>query len=369
MNFTVWVIIVHNTSYIIQNTRSLTSLFPILQSLFMKIIIPMAGRGTRLRPHTLTTPKPLIPIAGKAIVHRLVEDLVKVCDEKITEIGFVIGDFGPKVEHELCEIAESVGAKCKIYHQVKALGTAHAVLTAGDTLDGNVIVAFADTLFKAEFKLDTQQDGIIWVQQVEDPSAFGVVKLDDQGIITDFVEKPKDFVSDKAIIGIYYFKDGAGLKKELQYLVDNDIHVGGEYQLTDALENLKKKGTKFVPGQVQEWLDCGNKDATVLTNQRYLEYLQEDKVELVAKSAKVNNAVIIPPVYIGENVVLENVVIGPHVSVGDNSVVKNSLIKNSIVQKNTSVDNANLINSMLGNFVTFEKSPQDISIGDYNVIK
>ena len=333
----------------------------------MKIIIPMAGRGTRLRPHTLTTPKPLIPIAGKAIVHRLVEDLAKLCADPIEEIGFIIGDFGDEVKAELCEIAKQVGAKCKIYQQEEALGTAHAILCAKDSLDGNVIVAFADTLFNANFKLDTEKDSIIWVQKVADPSAFGVVKLGNNNIITDFIEKPKQFVSDLAIIGIYYFKDGENLKNELQYLVDNDIQNGGEYQLTAALENMKNKGIRFVPGQVMEWLDCGNKDATVHTNQRYLEYIRDN--QLIDETIDNDNSIIIPPVYIGKNVKLHNSVVGPHVSIGDGCVVENSIVKNSIIQKRTKIDNAILTNSTLGNFVTFEGHPQNISIGDYNVIK
>lgn len=335
--------------------------------LIMKIIIPMAGRGTRLRPHTLTTPKPLIPIAGKAIVHRLVEDLAKLCSDKIEEIGFIIGDFGDEVKKELCQIAQEIGAKCKIYQQEEALGTAHAILCAKESLDGNVIVAFADTLFNANFKLDTNQDSIIWVQKVADPSAFGVVKLGNNNIITDFIEKPKQFVSDLAIIGIYYFKDGENLKNELQYLIDNDIQNGGEYQLTAALENMKNKGLRFVPGQVMEWLDCGNKDATVHTNQRYLEYIRDNK--LISDTLDNNNSIIIPPVYIGENVKLHNSVVGPHVSIGAGCVVENSILKNSIIQKRTKIDNAILENSMLGNFVTFEGNAQNISIGDYNVIK
>lgn len=333
----------------------------------MKIIVPMAGRGTRLRPHTLTTPKPLIPIAGKPIVHRLVEDIVKVCDEKVDEIGFVIGSFGPETELQLLEIAESVGAKGKIYHQDVALGTAHAILCAKESLEGNVVVAFADTLFKADFKLDASQDGIIWVQQVEDPSAFGVVKVNGQDIITDFIEKPEQFVSDLAIIGIYYFKDGTFLKNELQYLIDNDIKNGGEYQLTVALENMKKKGTEFVPGQVTDWLDCGNKQATVNTNNKYLEYL--DPKDLISKSAIIENSVIIPPVFIGDNAEIHNTVIGPHVSVGNNTVIKNSLIRNTIVQENTTITSAHIENSMLGNFVKLEERALDVSIGDYNSIK
>ena len=327
----------------------------------------MAGRGTRLRPHTLTTPKPLIPVAGKPIVHRLVEDIVKVCNEPVEEIGFIIGSFGKEVEAQLIEIAESVGAKGRIYYQEKALGTAHAILCGAPSLSGKVVVAFADTLFKADFKLDAEKDGIIWVQKVEDPSAFGVVKLDSNGTISDFIEKPKDFVSDLAIIGIYYFKDGENLRDELQYLIDHDIKTGGEYGLTDALENMKKKGIQFSPGEVEEWLDCGNKNATVNTNQRYLEYLKDQK--LVADSAIIENSVIVPPVYVGENAVLHNTVVGPHVSIGDNSKISSSVISNSIIQGNTKIKNANIQNSMLGNHVTFEGRCLDLSIGDYTELK
>lgn len=327
----------------------------------------MAGKGTRLRPHTLTTPKPLIPIAGKAIVHRLVEDLVRVCPEPIEEIGFVIGDVDTEIENRLLEIAESVGAKGSLYKQEVALGTAHAVLCAKELLEGNVIVAFADLLFNANFKLDTTQDGIIWVQQVQDPSSFGVIKIDRTNTITGFIEKPKDFVSDLAIIGIYYFKDGKYLKDELQYLVDNDIMNGGEYQLTVALENMKNKGTKFVPGQVLEWLDCGNKDATVNTNKRYLEYIKDQN--LISPTAQIVNTIIKEPVFIGENVRLNNTVIGPHVSIGKNTVIENSIINNSIIQENTTIHSANLTDSMLGNFVKYSGVAQNVSVGDYNSIK
>ena len=259
----------------------------------MKIIVPMAGRGSRLRPHTLTVPKPLVKVAGKPIVQRLVEDITRVCNEKVDEIAFIIGDFGDQVEKDLIRVAEGLGAKGSIYHQEEALGTAHAILCAKDSLKGNAVVAFADTLFKADFALDSSADGIIWVNQIDDPSAFGVVKLDNNGIITDFVEKPETFVSDLAIIGIYYFQDAEYLASELQYLIDNDIKDKGEYQLTNALENMKQKGTKFKTGQVIEWLDCGNKDATVYSNQRVLEF-EKDKNN-ISDNAKVENSVIIEP--------------------------------------------------------------------------
>lgn len=327
----------------------------------------MAGRGKRMRPHTLTIPKPLLPIAGKPIVQRLVEDIAKVCDEKIEEIAFVIGDFGKEVEDHLMKVAEDLGAKGHVFNQEQALGTAHAIMCAQEILEGKTIVAFADTLFRADFTLDEEQDGIIWVQRVEDPSAFGVVKLDDDGFITDFVEKPEEFVSDMAIIGIYYFKDGTYLKENLQYLLDNNIMDKGEYQITDALERMKKAGTKFTPGTVNEWLDCGKKSATVFTNQRVLEFIKEE--EIVAKSAKIENSVIISPSYIGENVVLRNSVVGPHASIGDNTKVENSRIKNTIVQTNTHIQGLNCKNSMIGNHTKIDLEPKDLSVGDYNEIE
>ncbi len=332
----------------------------------MKIIVPMAGRGSRLRPHTLTIPKPLVPVAGKPIVQRLVEDITKVCGEKVDEIAFIIGDFGDQVEKDLVNVAESLGAKGSIYHQEEALGTAHAILCAKDSLEGNVVVAFADTLFRADFTLDANAEGIIWVSQIDDPSAFGVVKLNDENIITDFVEKPTEFVSDLAIIGIYYFKDGEYLKSELQYLIDNNITDKGEFQLTDALENMKQKGTKFAPGEVKEWLDCGNYKATVYTNQRVLEHIKDENI--VDASLQKENSTIIEPCFIGKNVVLKNTTVGPHVSIGENTVIVDSTISNTIIQTNTTINSSTLNNSMIGNFVKISNNSQELSVGDYNEI-
>lgn len=335
----------------------------------MKIIVPMAGMGKRMRPHTLTVPKPLIPIAGKPIVQRLVEDIAKVCGEPVDEVAFIIGRFGAEVEKSLVKIAESVGATGTIVYQDEPLGTAHAILCAQESLTGPLVVAFADTLFKADFTLDSSVPGTIWVQQVEDPRPFGVVKLNEAGQITEFVEKPQEFVSDLAIIGIYYFQDGEYLRRELQYLLDNDIKDKGEYQLTNALENMKNQGTVFVPGRVTEWLDCGNKDATVFTNQRYLEYLQERGESLVAESAVITNSVLLPPVYIGEHAVITDSVVGPHVSLGAHANVRDSRLSNSIVQQSASVLNAVIANSMIGNFATVTGTPDDLSLGDYNQLR
>jgi glucose-1-phosphate thymidylyltransferase len=333
----------------------------------MKIIIPMAGRGSRLRPHTLTTPKPLLAVGGKPIVQRLVEDIVGICKKQVDEIAYIIGDFGKEIEDQLIKIAKDLGSKGTIYHQKEPLGTAHAILCAQESLKGNCVIAFADTLFKADFNLDSTKDGIIWVSQIEDPSSFGVVKVDQKNIITDFVEKPEVFVSDLAIIGIYYFKDGDYLKKELQYLLDNNIKDKGEYQLTNALENMKNKGINFSTGKVIEWLDCGNKNATVYTNQRILKFNGNQ----VDKLTNIDNSEIIEPCFIAENVMIKNSKIGPYVAIQKNTIIENSNISNSIIQSNTHIKDGHLVDSMIGSNVIYKsnKTKQNISIGDYTEVR
>ncbi|MCZ2444262.1 MAG: nucleotidyltransferase [Flavobacteriales bacterium] len=331
----------------------------------MNIIIPMAGMGKRLRPHTLTVPKPLIPVAGKPIVQRLVEDIVKVTDEPVDEIAFIVGRFGAEVEASLITIAEKVGAKGRIFYQDEPLGTAHAILCAEPCLRKKVMVAFADTLFAASFTLNSNEDGIIWVHRVNNPESFGVVTLNDNGEITAMIEKPKTFVSDLAIIGIYYFKDGENLKEELQFLIDNDVMEKGEYQLTNALENMRNKGIRFKIGAVDEWLDCGNKDATVYTNQRVLE-LKKSTERLICPTLSSENSVIVEPCYIGKNVEIRSSVIGPHVSIGDGTRILNAVISNSIIQQQCIIEKAVIKNSMLGNHVQYKQAAKDLSIGDYS---
>jgi glucose-1-phosphate thymidylyltransferase len=327
----------------------------------------MAGMGKRMRPHTLTIPKPLIPIAGKPIVQRLVEDISRMSDEKVDEIAFIIGHFGEEVEKQLIKIAENLGAKGTIHYQPEALGTGHAILCAEKALKGNLIVAFADTLFRANFKINTNDDGVIWVHRVENPKQFGVVKVGKDGVITEFVEKPEHFVSDLAIIGIYYFRDGENLKKELKYLIDHNIRDKGEYQLTSALENMKNKGMKFKSGEVVEWLDCGNKDATVYTNMRVLEMSRDVPVE--SETPVMKDSIVIQPCYIGRNVHLTRSVIGPHVSIGDNSDIRNSVISNSIIQNHTRIEDKVVANSMIGSHVIFSAKAEEVSIGDYSTSK
>ncbi|MDP5028307.1 MAG: sugar phosphate nucleotidyltransferase [Flavobacterium sp.] len=336
----------------------------------MKIIVPMAGRGSRLRPHTLTIPKPLIPVAGKPIVHRLVEDIAGVLNQPIDEVAFIIHEsFGKKVEDDLIAIAQKLGAKGTIYYQNEALGTGHAIMCAKDSLSGPAVIAYADTLIRADFDLDTSADSVIWVKQVDQPEAFGVVNLNANGEIIELVEKPKEFVSDLAVIGIYFFKDVAVLKNELQSVLDNNIIHGDEYQINDGIKQMMAKGMKFVPGKVDEWMDCGNKDVTVETNTRMLGFLHNDGENLVAKNVKLENATIIPPCFIDEDVILMNATVGPNVSLGKGCHVIDSIIKNSLIQTHSHIKNANLDNAMIGNHASFDGNFTSISIGDYSVLE
>lgn len=334
----------------------------------MNIIIPMAGRGSRLRPHTLTIPKPLIPVGGKPIVHRLVEDIVAVCGNNIDEIAFVVGHFGEVVENELIKVAEKFGARGSIHYQETPLGTGHAVLCAKNLLHGPVVVAFADTLFQADFKINPLDEGILWVKKIDNPSEFGVVKLNEAGAIVDYIEKPKEFVSDLAMIGVYYFREGEKLLTELEYLVDNEVIKSGEYQLPDALRRLTENGCVFRPGTVNEWLDCGNKNVTVHTNRSVLsnDFLRNPTP--IRENVSLLNSIIIEPCFIDKNVHIENSVVGPFASVGRHTTIKNSRITDSILQNNCSINNMSIDNSMIGAHVELINSPKELSIGDFSTI-
>ncbi len=326
----------------------------------MKLIIPMAGMGKRLRPHTLDIPKPLVKIAGKPIVERIVESINAIDSIHIEEIVFIIGNFGSKVEEQLKNIAKNIHSKSTICYQHEALGTAHAINCAHNALNGEVMIAFADTLFFGNMKPDEQSDGNIWVKEVDDPSKYGVVKTNNKGIISDFIEKPKDKISNKAIIGIYYFKQAENLKSEIDYIIKNDIRGNNEYQLTDALENLKSKGRQFKVNIIDEWLDCGNVKALLYANQRILETegSTHDRIQNT-------NSRIIEPCYIENDVIIKNAIIGPYVSVHANTNIENSIIENSIIDYNSYINNSVINNSFIGKNNVLNNINGQFSTGNY----
>ncbi|WP_185860748.1 sugar phosphate nucleotidyltransferase [Blattabacterium cuenoti] len=340
----------------------------------MKIIIPMAGKGSRLLPHTLNTPKPLISIAGKTILRRLLESLSKLIQVfSIQEIVFIIGNFGNKIEKQLIRLSHDMSVHPVIYYQIIPLGTADALLQAKNSLTGEpIIVAFSDSLFyhnSFDKEISHKIDNIIWTKKVQNPHLFGIVKCDSSGIITHFIEKPNHYVSNLAIVGIYYFKNSFLLKKELQSILDHNIENKQEYQLTSALENMRRKGEKFTSKQVKEWMDFGNQKRTIYSNSKILS-IESKNSELIHKKVIIKNSLIINPCSIEENTTIENSIIGPYVSIGKHTKVKNSNIKKSLIQNYTIIKHANLNCSIIGNHsIYIGEKAKKVSLSDYSVFR
>ncbi|MFU8859927.1 MAG: sugar nucleotidyltransferase [Cyclonatronaceae bacterium] len=330
----------------------------------MKLIIPMAGRGTRLRPHSNTTPKPLLPVAGTMIVERIIQTFSKTLDRPIDEIVFVLGDFGDEIKNKLADMAKRNNAKAAFTRQDEALGTAHAVYCAEKYLEGEVIVVFADTLFDTDGKVTLDDaDSVIWLKEVEDPSRFGVA-LHEGEKITGFVEKPSEPISRMAIIGVYYFKDGAELRSEIKYLLDNDIKGhGNEFQLTDAIDRLLKGGKVFKAATVDEWLDCGTIPAWLETTGVILE---KEKHQV---RGDVSGSEIIEPVYIPEGVVINNSRVGPHVSLETGTEIHDSTLEYTIVQDHAMIQSSVLKNSSIGSYASVNGFAGSAHLGDHSEIE
>ncbi len=315
----------------------------------MKVIIPMAGRGTRLRPHTLVTPKPLLKVAGKTIIEWIVNEIQYSVSKKIEAIHFVIGDFGRDVEKSLIDIAEKVGCKGYIHYQTDPLGTAHAIYCAKDALKDKVFIAFADTIFKGKILIDDDVDGIIWTMVVDEPEKYGVVKTDSNSFITEFIEKPKIPVSRNAIVGLYYFKNAEKLRFEIERMLDNNIKENNEFQITNCLEELKNNGNVLKCDVLDEWLDCGNMNELIATNKRLIEL-----------SGKTH--------FMGKEVNIKNSKIEDNSFISDNVEIIDSQIENCIIYSNTVIKNSLLKNSIVGNYCEIINVKGEINIGDYSKI-
>lgn len=332
----------------------------------------MAGRGSRLRPHSLTIPKPMLPVAGAPIVQQLISTISKVIKSPVDEIAYVIGDpafFEKETEEILIKTAESIGAKATIYRQNEPLGTGHAVMCASPSLNGPAIIAFADTLIRADLEINPEADGIIWVKEVENPEAYGVVELNNKKHVKNLIEKPQSFISNQAAVGIYYFKEVEILKNKLQKILNIKKKSGDEYQINEGIISMINEGYIIESGHVSHWMDCGNPSITIDTNTQMLDILSNEDVNLISAKLKLKNSTIIPPCYIGDNVEIIDSKIGPGVSLGLNTRIENCEIKNSLIQNNSIILNAKLENSMIGNNVYFNGKYKTVSIGDYSQLK
>ena len=329
----------------------------------------MAGKGTRLRPFTLTCPKPLLKIIDKPIVEHLIDQITSRLTTQIDEIIYILGDetyFNSDVVSSLTLIAKKYNAKTKVYRQLDQLGTGHAIMCAEESLHGPSIVAYADTMIQGQISIAPDVDGIIWVKKVEDPSSYGVVSLDEKNNIIDLIEKPQKYVSDLAVVGIYYFKDISIIRDELKIHLNDKLNPGKEYLLNYGIERMIEKKSVFKSQEIETWMDCGTPKLLIESAKKIMssQIIPEENNSFI----KSGNVKITQPVFIGKNVKIKDSEIGPFVSIGDDTDISNSNIESTLIYKSVKVSNADIKNSILGQYSIYDGSNKEIFLGDYSQI-
>ncbi len=324
----------------------------------------MAGRGTRVRPHSHVTPKPLMAVRGKSMVARIVDTFDRVLPEPISEGVFVLGpDFGEPIRQQLRDICKERGIKASFGVQEVALGTGHAVYSAHEYLSGHGVVVFADTLFDTDPVEDFGgADVVAWVKEVDDPSRFGVAVREGERVV-GFVEKPTEPISNEALIGIYYVDDLAVLRDALAELINNDRKSHrGEYELTDAMDELLKRGLQFRTASVIEWLDCGTIPALKETTWRMLEK-ESDGLQ-----GDLNDCVVTGPVFVAKGATIKDSVLGPNVSIESGAKIEGSVLSNTIVFSNAIVRGSALWDSVVGQNAEIDGYAGRANVGDHSTL-
>ena len=329
----------------------------------------MAGKGTRLRPFTLTCPKPLLKIIDKPIVEHLIDQITSRLTTQIDEIIYILGDevyFNSDIVSSLTLIAKKYNAKTKVYRQLDQLGTGHAIMCAEESLHGPSIVAYADTMIQGQISIAPDVDGIIWVKKVKDPSSYGVISLDEKNNIIDLIEKPQKYVSDLAVVGIYYFKDISIIRDELKIHLNDKLNPGKEYLLNYGIERMIEKKRVFKSQEIETWMDCGTPKLLIESAKKIMssKIILEENNSLI----KSGNVKITQPVFIGKNVKIKDSEIGPFVSIEDDSDISNSNIESTLIYKSVKVSNADIKNSILGKYSVYDGSNKEIFLGDYSQI-
>lgn len=324
----------------------------------MHVIIPTAGYGSRLRPHTYTKPKPLVKVAGNTVLGHVLDMLE---DITVDEITFIVGYLGDQIRDY---VGQNYHFKANYVEQKELKGQAHAIRLAREFVDGPMLIIFVDTIFEANLKaLDgVQDDGVIFVKEVEDPRRFGVVTLDSSGHIARFVEKPSQPVSNLAVIGVYYIKEYQVLFESIDELIRRNIQTKGEYFLADALQLMVERGARFQPWTVDVWEDCGTPEAVLHTN-RYL--LESGRA---TPEVKADNSVIIQPVSVAANVKIVNSIIGPYVSLAEGCEVRNSIMRDTIADQGALVEDTMLDESLIGNNAVVRGRYRKLNVGDSSAV-
>lgn len=323
----------------------------------MKVIIPVAGQGIRLKPHTYTLPKVLINVAGKPILGHILDEIKKI---GLKDIVFVVGDMADKIKNY---VEKNYKFKTTYVFQEKREGLGHAIYLASNYFNKEpVLIILGDTIFKANLKnILKQKCSAIGVKKVNNPKRFGVVKTDN-GNAVELIEKSDNPPSNLAIVGIYYLCNPDLLKLSLEKIISNNKKTKGEYQLTDALQEMIKMGEKIKVFEVDGWYDCGKPETLLSTNQILLKSIQKRRVY------NLKSSIVVEPVFISKKVKIENSIIGPYVSVAEGCNIKNSIIKNSIISENASIENVLLDYSIIGNSAQVAGRFDRINLGDSSVI-
>jgi glucose-1-phosphate thymidylyltransferase len=323
----------------------------------MKAVIPVAGAGTRLRPHTYTQPKPLIPVAGKPIIAFIIDKLLEV---GVTEFVFIIGYLGEKIENYIQQAYPDL--KKEFVNQQDRIGLGHAIWSARDILQDadEIFIVLGDIIFDADLsKMIENPYSCLGVKNVDDPREFGVVELGEDNLVKRVVEKPRIPKSDLAIVGLYKIKEVKVLLDCIDQNIRNDVRTMGEFQLTDGLMCMIEKGVKFSSYTVNNWFDCGRKGILLETNSMLL-----DKMLVQVPTEIYENTIIIPPVSIGANCEISNSILGPHVTIGDNATIKSSIVKDSIIGNYAALDEVMLHHSVIGSDTSITGLKQSLNIGD-----
>jgi glucose-1-phosphate thymidylyltransferase len=321
----------------------------------LKVIIPVAGVGSRLRPHTYSTSKVLLHVAGRPILSHVLEPVMKLNPE---EIIFVIGFKGEDVQKY---IESRYTFKARFVRQEQLLGLGYALnLALKEMADGPLLILLGDTIVEIDLeKFVSAGDNVLALKGVDDPHRFGIAEIQN-GFVTGLEEKPSDPKTNMAIVGLYYFKDSGPLRAALDAHVQSGKMTRGEIQFTDALQAMIRSGTRFLPYEAGEWLDCGKKETLLSTNRHLLSTKQQ--------TSKIEGSVIIPPVLVAEGATIKNSVLGPYVSVSEGAVVENSVISDSIVGPHAKVTQAVLEQSLVGYHVTINGSAKRVNVGDSSEI-
>jgi len=326
----------------------------------MKAIIPVAGIGSQLRPHTHTQPKSLVPIAGKPIIAHIIDYLR---EGGIKDFVFVIGYLGSKVESYILEEYKEKDIEISFVVQEPRKGIAHALYCVRDHIKkaDELLVLLGDTILELDLKkFLASKDSIIGIKKVDNPGKFGVVELDEDNYVKRLVEKPKIPKSNLAMVGIYKAIDPALLAEAVEYIIEHKIKTLGEYQLTDALTYMLKKGKKITTLVVDNWYDCGQKESLLEANA----ILLNKPAVSSPKEGDFENTIIIPPASIGKNCFIQNSIIGPNVAIGNNSSIESSIVTNSIIGSYSELKNTVLENSIIGNDSSLNGLSQNLNIGD-----